>query len=174
MFSRKNKNLPNKEYPASASEPRTRSKSHLSAMSGVYAGPDAMSNRVPMDTVYAGPDEMSARTPMAPVYAGPDEMNGRVPSGAFTDPRFNIAPPLPKNLNQPIAMMVYAGPEQMSNFRAINMTNPNAPFAAQSQESYVDDNTPATVCKVCGARIPLTCKFCYGCGSINENRPTQA
>lgn len=158
MFSRKNKNLPNKEYPASASEPRTRSKSHLSAMSGVYAGPDAMSNRVPMDTV----------------YAGPDEMNGRVPSGAFTDPRFNIAPPLPKNLNQPIAMMVYAGPEQMSNFRAINMTNPNAPFAAQSQESYVDDNTPATVCKVCGARIPLTCKFCYGCGSINENRPTQA
>lgn len=93
MFSRKNKNLPNKEYPASASEPRTRSKSHLSAMSGVYAGPDAMSNRVPMDTVYAGPDEMSGRTPMAPVYAGPDEMNGRVPSGAFTDPRFNIAPP---------------------------------------------------------------------------------
>lgn len=83
----KNKNLPNQEYPASASEPsglrglfkRRNNQVDLASISGVYAGPAQMQNRppMPMQTVYAGPDFFNRPNPNVSggFAAGPDPVS---------------------------------------------------------------------------------------------------
>lgn len=75
-------NLPDREYPASASEPSKRPvppreiNPDPSIFNAVYAGP-VNPIPMPMQTVYAGPDYFNNRPgPIAMmVYAGPEQMN---------------------------------------------------------------------------------------------------
>lgn len=187
----RNKNLPDSEYPASASEPsglfglfgKRKPKIDPAAMNGVYAGPDQMNSRPPMGRVYAGPDQMNKRTPMAPVYAGPAQPNSIDPPPAMLDAARQAAD------NTSVTMLVYAGPAQMSNFPPMPMQtvyagpeffngpkpgipagaagpfNPNAQPTPSVPSAFKDYDGPLVTCQVCGHSAPAGMKFCPECGS---------
>lgn len=135
------KNLPNREYPASASEPsglfKRRPKFDPAAMNGVYAGPDQIRKDPPIAAVYAGPEQMPVTMN---VYAGPSNVG-------------------------PSAMMVYAGPAYFNNPGMQN--NPGGfaqPFSPQNPTAPSEPEGPIVFCQSCGSKMPAKSKFCSECG----------
>lgn len=131
----------------------------------VYAGPDQMSKRNRTGRVYAGPDQMGLRRPrtapvyagpeqmsrMAPVYAGPEQMSGKKPPRMQEQAVIGDAPEkaekpemtpydAPQNMDKDTpAMMVYAGPGQMSMMEAMNNSTMLAYAGPQQLNNQASD-----------------------------------